>query len=618
MDPLLFLLRAHVNAITDLVYSSAGDRILTASQKDGEVKIVSWRPDQSQAKKSGGGTSPVKRSSGGNSSFIQIKLVNPKAIDSVAPTLPSKRRATGSRAPPSNRVSCDVATWMKDDSKIVTSQSELMKADGSEIVPGSHHLFLWDSYTGNCLLGIAGAHSNPCPVLLSHPIDSNITCTAGTDGVMKLWDWESGKCIFSYSNVATFGPLEDDQVGKNIGFLDGSFAPDGTKLVLTDDSGRISIFDCNTLNSVKQSTWPGWMREQYFSNDYYDLVYDETGYCVEKGSERPPHLAPRGSRASHTGEPVDGRINEIFSRLSGPLPLSEESCRLSRACVRRRATEIIQATQSYREKLEKHYDPQTTILLTDGQVVSVDLVEDVSRGDGFEGTMRSNTQIVPSNTTRSAQTGRALSSNWRWGDAYADDLRAGDIDPESASDDEEFEINDTRAQEARDRRIDYLDDLTRGSDDESEDGSPGQRASSNTTSRVSSRQRRSRLRDSDSDESEVEEVLSTNNHPSGHFKEDYIYHYFKLPNRYPISRSWVRREESKTSYNGRKKYTPQIGDLVVYIPRAHLDTINNFDILRSPWKDWPSNVCWPVVQCKVRNIRYRFPFVNACNKGITG
>jgi hypothetical protein len=599
------------------VYSSAGDRILTASQKDGEVKIVSWRPEQSQAKKSGGASSPVKRSSGGNSSFIQIKLVNPKAIDSATVTVPSKRRAT--RGPSSHRVSCDVATWTKDDSRIVTSQSELVKADGSEIVPGSHHLFLWDSFTGNCLLGIAGAHTNPCPVLLSHPIDSNITCTAGTDGVMKIWDWESGKCILSYSNVATFGPLEDGQVGKTIGFLDGSFSPDGAKLVLTDDSGRLSIFDCTKLNSIKGNACPSWMREQYFSNDYYELKYDETGYCVEKGSERPPHLAPRGSRASHTGEPVVGNINEVFSRLSGPLPLSKESCRLSRECIRMRAKAMIDATQGYREKLEKCYDPQTTILLTNGPELSV-VLEDEGKVDGLDRSISGSIHNATTNSARSTQTGRTLSSNWRWGDAYADDLRAGAEDPASASDDEEFEINDTRVQEERDRRIDHLDDFSRGSEDESEHSHRDQGVSSGRTARVSSRKRRSRLHDSedDTDDNEIEEVLSTNNHPSGLFKEDYNYHYFKLPNRYPVSRCWVRRLESKTSYDGRKKYAPQIGDLVVYIPRAHLDTINNFDILKSPWKDWPSNVVWPVVQCKVRDIRYRFPFLNVCNKGLTG
>jgi len=41
-DKLLFTLKGHLSAITDLQYSNQGDRILTASQKDGVVRVWSF------------------------------------------------------------------------------------------------------------------------------------------------------------------------------------------------------------------------------------------------------------------------------------------------------------------------------------------------------------------------------------------------------------------------------------------------------------------------------------------------------------------------------------------------------------------------------------------------
>lgn len=49
---------------------------------------------------------------------------------------------------------------------------------------------------------------------------------------------------------------------------------------------------------------------------------------------------------------------------------------------------------------------------------------------------------------------------------------------------------------------------------------------------------------------------------------------------------------------------------MVYIPRAHYDTINKYPetaVQTAPWKSFPQNSAWPVVLCKVRAIRYRFP-----------
>ena len=183
-----------------------------------------------------------------------------------------------------------------------------------------------------------------CPVVLPHPTDSSIICSAGADGVAKLWNWETGECIFSHTNVAEFGPIEANERGKSFGYLDGDFSPDGTSLVLSDDSGRVTVFDSN-LSKKRGSrdaqelsmVAPDWMKEQYFSNDYYDLFYDSNGYCVERGSEQPPHLAPKGSRCSHAGVPVPALVSETFKSIVGPVSMFEKAVRWSRQALRAKA-----------------------------------------------------------------------------------------------------------------------------------------------------------------------------------------------------------------------------------------------------------------------------------------
>ena len=132
--------------------------------------------------------------------------------------------------------------------------------------------------------------------------------------------------------------------------------------------------------------------------------------------------------------------------------------------------------------------------------------------------------------------------------------------------------------------------------------------------RSSSRRRSShRYSDPDSDEEEDEELefVSTNNDPSGPHVEDYNTHFFRVPKNGPhIAKQWLRRIESDSGYTGRKIYVPQVGDSVVYIPRAHFETIQSFPSLKAPWQHWPAEAEWPVVKCRVRDMRFRFPYMD--------
>jgi hypothetical protein len=610
----LLTLKGHLSAITDLGYSYQGDRILSASQKDGVVRIWSWTVDPSQSSR--------------KPSQILIQLSNPKSLEKEALLQSSRRRP--SRAT-SSRISCDVAVWASDDNTVITSQSESEKQNGSEIIPGSQYIFLWDSHTGDCLLGIAGAHSMQCSVIIPHPIDATILCSAGADGLAKLWNLPSGKCVSSFKNTLEFGPIDIRDKGKACGFLDGAFSPDGTNLVLTDDSGRVSFFDCSSNDVDSDGTIVGnnvsWMNEQYFSNDYYDLHYDVNGYCVERNSELPPHLAPRGVRCSNSGAPWPERVTDAFCGLVGPSPIDEDTARWDRQNIAFMSTHAVSRRLTAKGNLIGQFDPQTTVLTSDSGVVPKMVAQGIVDGTAVT--------AAPERAPGGSSSHR-MSNNYRWRDYSDMILEEGNGEDEVALDsDEDFEINEGRGRQLQENSEsdEELEDVYEDSPARPSGGERAARASARRRritdadgesegempARVSSRRRRRSYIDSES-ESEGVEYMSTNNAPSGPFLEDYDAHFFRLTDSrsHSVERLWVRRLESNSSYGGRKSYTPQVGDSVVYIPRAHHDTISQFPSLSAPWHNWPDEALWPVVRCCIRNIRYRFPFKDYFGRNTSG
>eukprot|EP00977_Amphora_coffeiformis_P005716 scaffold1211_cov169-Amphora_coffeaeformis.AAC.15 len=592
-DKVLVTLKGHLTAITDLKYSCAGDRLLSASQRDGVVRIWFLAGESFTGNQSVNSPSSYSAGSSGQVFHILIKLTNPeKAASTELPSRSNRQRPSRSSSAPA--ISCDVAAWLKDDSKIVTSQCELVKQTSSDIQPGSQYIFVWDSFTGQCLLGIRGAHTMQCPVVLPHPMLPSVLCSAGADGIVKVWDLDSGECLLEHKNTVDFGPVEARDRGMISGYLDGSFSPDGTEVVLTDDCGRLTVLDC--IESVENQSYPDWMREQYFANDYYELCYDRYGYCVERGSEQPPHLAPRGVRCSYSGAPRSEQVNFSFKGLVGPLPDPQNEALWSR--LRHRQLSRFPQKKTLKRSVVSQYDPDTTSMI----------------GLELEQTKQIHVETQEAERARAAAAPR-LSSNWRWRD-YSDILREegqGD-DEEPDPDDGSYELN-----EAGNRR-NVLDD-----DDEEEDDSDlgyldqespvrnsrrqaGQEAPSSRSAR-SRRPTNSTLHDDDDSEDDAyAEFMSSNNTPSGPFRADYDTHLFRVPTGTDdsIRRDWLRRIESTSAYLGRKSYCPQVDDVVVYVPRAHFEFISAYPT-SPPWQNWPDGVEWPVVRCKVRSVRYRFP-----------
>jgi WD40 repeat protein len=646
-EPLLKLM-GHLSAVTDLSYSNAGDRILSASEKDGVVRL--WNV----------GVAPL---TGASTYFkelrvtqIVIKLINPSTDDSNDLSQRGRRRPVGSSKSNALKVSCNCAVWTHDDSKVITSQALLKKEASNDIQPGSQYLFLWDSKTGICLMGIAGAHQMACNIVIPHPYDSSIVCSGGGEGKVHVWDWETGKCIFTHENKAMY---PGDRTG-NGGYLDGSFSPDGSKLVLGDDAGQVSVFDVIAKQNYSLNAAPAWMQEQYFADDYYEVEYDENGHCYDKRSGRPPHLAPKSARCSFGGSAYSEEINDTFRALVGPSPLPEDICRWNRDSIRKNRPSYSEVGRffAFNAKVRvgvREFDSRTTLLI---------------HGEGFVEEAGSKTRKAQLPNTESStgqsQDNRRMSENYRYLD-YDDLVRREGEDDEQESEDEDFEPAVPRGRATRtglhedDNDDSNLEDD--GDDDAFMDSTENRSRRRNRNQQVSMQRRERAERrarrnpgdfmEIDSDD-ELVQYCSANTSPNGAYVRDITTngHFWRMRKAgkcffrlavYQISRSshllvtltsyvhvlsllwsldvnkihrkWLHRSESDTSYNGKKIYAPQVGDSVVYIPRAHLETIDEFPSFIPPWQNWPQEAEWPVVRCFVRGCRYRFPFADYFRAG---
>ena len=418
--------------ITDLHYSSSGDRILTASQKEGSARIWSWPSSETKSNL----TKEALKAMLSEKKQIILRLSS--GMGKASNTSSRRRRGKNrgrSNIDGSESVSCDVVIWTSNNTKVITPQScPKSESNLEDIIPGSQVILVWDGWTGQCLLSVANAHTMPCPVLISHPFEETLLCTAGLDGFVKLWDLESGLCLFSHQNKIEYGPVgAKKERGDISGYIDGSFNADGMVLVLTDESGRVSMFDClqSPLDSPRQEIL-AWHREQYFGNDYYEMFYDTNGYCVERGSEQPPHLAPKSVRCNHSGSACSEEISETYLKLRGPSPMPVEWSKESRSAIREkmhstsnRAIQIF--TGQRRGTIIAEFDSSRTIQV---QASSTEQsIIPISQSFRSNEPVPSVTNTARTSTTERQRTeaGRSLSSNYRWRD-YDDMIQQEPLD----------------------------------------------------------------------------------------------------------------------------------------------------------------------------------------------
>jgi len=692
---LLATLSGHLNAITDLQYSNRGDRILTASQKDGVVRIWSWdnasefdimmhdhfhsyttRTMTTTSRAKGlqnlrqimirlvpllDASTTTSNVAGGNSNCSSSRAVGSGSAMHGGRRGASSRvgaststTATANSSVSGSAVQCDVAVWTAHDLYIVTSQSIV-----SRQAPPLQVLQVWDSRDGQCLLSIQGAHASSCNIVLPHPLDPYILMSAGSDGVAHVWDMSSGSKLFSYENRLTHGSMaEPEHKNKLCAILDGCWNETSGVILLTDDSGRILLFDVASQcpsSTTPVSLAPSWMKEQYFASDYYEMIYDPHGYALDARSQMPPHLAPRAVRCTHTGTSVGDSVNHALLHLRGPWPITEAELSDRRKILLSRAFDVRRnGLKEYSNKplrscgsssnsfiLSKPYGG---VLIYGPNAKSIPPAPTTNNSRSIttdtSEVMSAATALPSSRSARMGSTNnrpaRPLSSRYHYlgyediisseeeenndedfvpaaptvAESVSDATSHDELELSSGSDMEIIDLSSAtpprrlrRGRTAAGRRLGGRDrsasaqqqgnqrsTTTSGSgqrssqlqhrrrntqrarlgrtrvDDTNNESVPLRRSS---TKRGTSLKSKKRYEESDDDDdesvSEIEELLSLNRRPesrdayNGQYFDDLQRgHVWKVPRGSEVFKDWLRRDESKIGYIGKKTYAPQV------------------------------------------------------------
>ncbi|XP_071800548.1 bromodomain and WD repeat-containing protein 3-like isoform X2 [Asterias amurensis] len=154
------------------------------------------------------------------------------------------------------------------------------------------------------------SHTDEVFVLEGHPIDTRIFLSAGHDGLIILWDLDTGNKIFSYYNN-----IEGQGHGA---MFDCKFSPDGQYIAATDSHGHLAIFGWGS--SERYSKVPF---EQFFHTDYRPLMRDANNFVLDEQTQQAPHLMPPPFLVDMDGNPhpiqyqkhVPGRENRTSSAL---------------------------------------------------------------------------------------------------------------------------------------------------------------------------------------------------------------------------------------------------------------------------------------------------------------
>ncbi|CAM9449414.1 unnamed protein product, partial [Phaeothamnion confervicola] len=379
-------LRGHVAAVTDIAFSNRGDRLLTGSMEDGTARVWSWGRNfrnlrhvvikvfhdavgaaNSAAGGAGRGNGPH---SGGAGAHAQA---GHDGGGGARAGMAAQRGRV--RRGPRIVMALDNVLWTSDDRRIVTSQSTRVGGgDSAAAAPtGSwqdQRLKVWDSASGTLLRLVLG-HASAATAVASHPGDAAVLVSAGHDGIVTLWDTETGKAIRRFRNAPELAAvptpagtadrdigggggsstggvpeedLDDDAVvvaidgGRGGGRVGGAaagvtphpavgvvnydccFSPDGATLAVSGLGGRFSLFGfgprlCDT--AVGRNV----PNEQYFSTDYNALNFDARHNAVDVNADLPPHLVPLGVLTMANGQIYPPQYQPKRSELVGPSPL---------------------------------------------------------------------------------------------------------------------------------------------------------------------------------------------------------------------------------------------------------------------------------------------------------
>lgn len=666
---LLLRLEGHVSPITDIHINKVGDRILTGSCDDGNVRIWSL-------------SKAFTRS-------VHIVLHLNEDDDEVAAAVQANRggrrgarmvNSTMSRTQSKTKVYN--VCWSNDDTKVITVQSVIATANSSTVfLPNqSTRLKVWDSMTGDLLRVIKTVSEISSRVLVAHPLNASIALTSGEDGTINIWD------IDQECSVAKVVLLNDDATPSHI--VDASFSEDGTRISVTDSCGRLSL-----LGLDNPDRFTNVRSEQYFSTDYSNIVHDARGFAIDVGTQLPVHEAPVGNICRIDGVAYDEqrlstsypvamskeevvaslkkvdnlrqilveemeRVFGIFCRhkhqsrsprkyksnrgknLSGP------AAPLKKVSFNGRGDNVHTLSSTTRsESSSFHWIDHDDRPLSSDSSNDSDYVRrrSSSRGLSRRSSSRSGHAIQSSSTSRPRSTrARDSSLNLRRSGrsrsepvSYVDYLDYGAVSSREQravvrrskrnividEDEDEDDSNSSFEDDA----IEIVDAVLSDEESSSDSESSIERArdSSAATTRVRSSSRRARGSQSSTKRSGRKTNKAETNSSSNSQQlvdEEPLSQPIKRVRRKrnPLDR-WntdhipedvvVDRAWLQKDHVVDHQYCPQMGDLVVYFPQGHKEILSKFvENSIPPWQDSTLfTKRWPLVECEITGISYEFP-----------
>ncbi|XP_071948868.1 PH-interacting protein-like, partial [Antedon mediterranea] len=148
---------------------------------------------------------------------------------------------------------------------------------------------VWNSYTGKLQNELKG-HTDEIFVLEACPSDPRVFLSGGHDGMINLWDLETGQRITSFCNT-----IEGQGHGA---VFDCKWSPNGWYYAFTDSHGHLSIHGMGSGENYKKVPY-----EQFFHTDYRPLMRDANNYVLDEQTQQAPHLMPPPFLVDMDGNP---------------------------------------------------------------------------------------------------------------------------------------------------------------------------------------------------------------------------------------------------------------------------------------------------------------------------
>ena len=321
---LVFRLEGHSCGVTDTKFSNRGDKVVTGSCKEGAIRI--WVFSKHYCKATylaiDLDTNVISYSSSGSAGKAGDGADNSNS--NIPASYHSRRINKGPAKVAANKPQLYNVHWTCDDMFVVTIQSApdvrlTSRGSAANANPGGSRAKVFNSSTGAIMHTFLVSYDR-VDLLAMHPSSPSVVCTAGMDGILRVWDTskmlydgsrgldcvadtrgdadgDQGYCdlthdglpyppMYSYAMVC---PPDVGEIpeGSPIRIVDVTFSCDCYHIICTDFIGRVSLFG---LECTDVGAYANVFSEQYYSSDYADIMLDEDGWAIDVRTQLPVHL----------------------------------------------------------------------------------------------------------------------------------------------------------------------------------------------------------------------------------------------------------------------------------------------------------------------------------------